>query len=80
MTQRSGGRGKNRGVEENSDKKIIVFAVHDPGVKLTELNAWVKGLDRLSGPETVIPVRKKDGPERGRFPNGKDDHTRDVLS
>ena len=75
MAQGSSGRGKNRGIEENSDKKVVVSAVHDPGVELTELDARVKSFDRLSGPETVIPVRKKDWPERRRFPNGEDDYT-----
>ena len=80
MTQRSGCRGKNRGVKENCDKEIVIFAVHDSGVKLTELNAWVKSFNGLSGPERVAAVRKKDGPKRRRLPNWKDDDTRDVLS
>ena len=45
MAQGSGGRGENRGIEENSDKKEVVFSVHDPGVELTELNARVESFD-----------------------------------
>ena len=37
----------NRGVEENCDKEIVIFPVHDSGMKLTELNERICYVRRL---------------------------------
>ena len=61
------------GVEENGDEMIVILAVHHPCVELSYVDERIESLDGRSWPGRVKPVRKKDGPKCGRFPNGKDD-------
>ena len=78
MAQRSRRWSKDRGVKEYGDKKVVIFSIHDTGIKLTQTNVWVKRLHRLSWPRRMTAVGKENRPESGRFPKGKDDDTLNI--
>ena len=49
-TQRGRGRGPDGSIKEDSLEKIAIFAVHDAGIELADIDKGIKRMNGLSGP------------------------------